>query len=375
MQETAAHCREQVQEELETTEQREQPDAATERFWFRHLALGLSMYGGATFLGAIYFLLTPDGPNRALEWGMCTVALVAMVLLTVLPRRAIVRSPRRLVFFVGWSIFTCLLIGVIAGLDGGVESPMTLLLILAVTFASLAYPPGAVVVIGTLGAAVAAVLGTVGGTGSYTLMFSGTLLLETAIATYVAQQRRVQDRARVLLTRELTELASSDSLTGCLNHRALYQRLELELARLSRRGGEFCVLLADIDDFKGVNDAHGHLVGDQVLRDVADALRRVARATDAVGRLGGDEFAVVLVGADTLDGTQAVERFSAEVPVRVSVGLAHVSAADAHLSPSEVVARADSALYGMKRAGRQSRSGDSPADASPAATVTSTLRA
>ena len=365
MRETATDGRDEVRPTQETD------DAATERFWLRHLALGLSMYGGATVLAAVYFVLTPDAPNRGVKWALCGLALVFTAVLLVLPRRAIVRSPRRLTFFVGWSVFTCLFVGVFAAFDGGVHSPMLLLLFLAVTFASLAYPPRAVIGIGTLAAAVVIALSFVDGSGPYTMLFASSVLLETGIAASVASQRRVQDDSRSALTRELTELASTDSLTGCLNHRALYQRLEMELARLARNGGEFCLLLADIDDFKGVNDAHGHLVGDRVLRDVADALRRVARSSDAVGRLGGDEFAVVLVGANTLDGTQAVERFTSEMPVRVSVGLAHVSAGETDLSPSEVVARADSALYGMKRKQHQVR----PADASPAATVTSTLRA
>jgi diguanylate cyclase (GGDEF)-like protein len=327
------------------------------------------MYGLASALGGVYFLLTPDGPNRPLLWGLLGVAVLTVGALTVLPRHAIARSPRRLWFFVGWSLFTCVLIFVIAALDGGADSPTALLLVLAVTFACVAYPPAAVVGIGTFGGAIAVALGAFGGSGPHVVMFAGTLFLETAIAAFVSRQRRVQDDERLALTRELQELATSDGLTGCLNHRALYQRLELELARLQRTGSEFCLLLADIDDFKGVNDAHGHLVGDKVLRDVADGLRRVARSSDAVGRLGGDEFAVVLVGADAIAGTNAVERFCASVPVRVSVGLAHVGPGEAHLSASEVVARADSALYGMKR--RQSR----PADAKPAATVTSTLRA
>lgn len=325
-------------------------------FWLQHLNLGLCMYAGGTALGILYLLLTPDGPNRGLEWLMVGVSCIATLVIVVLPRHAIVRSRYREAFFVAWSAFTCVFVAVVAALDGGIDSPMAFLLVLAVTYASLAYGLIAVVAIGALGAASTVLLGLVGGGLPRTVLFAGALLLETAIAGSVTRQRKVLDDARQRLTEELAELAASDGLTGCLNHRALYHRLEAELARIARHGGELCLLLADIDDFKSVNDAHGHLAGDAVLREVASSLRRVARASDAVGRLGGDEFAVLLVDADAVDGAQAVERFAGEVAsssmpvrVRVSVGMAHVPGASADVAAGDVVARADAALYSVKR--------------------------
>lgn len=330
-------------------------DAAVAAFWLRHLLTGILLYGGGIALVVTYLVLTPDGPNRGVLWALAVVACLVVTFVASLPRERIARSRHALVFFVAWTVFTCQFVTAIAALDGGVASPVTMLLMVSITYASLAYPARLVLAVGTLGALDAVFLGFVGGTTSRTLVLAGAVLLETVLAASVARERKVQDDAREALTAELTELAVSDGLTGCLNHRGLYQRLEAELARLPRSGQEFCLLLADIDDFKGVNDTHGHLEGDRVLRDVAGALRRVARSSDAVGRLGGDEFAVVLVGADAVDGAQAVERFAAEVAagdVRVSVGLAHVASSDAQLSAGDVVARADAALYGMKRARR-----------------------
>jgi diguanylate cyclase (GGDEF)-like protein len=88
--------------------------------------------------------------------------------------------------------------------------------------------------------------------------------------------------------------ASTDHLTGCLNHGAMLARIEEEIDRASRQGTALAVLLLDLDDFKAVNDRHGHVTGDTLLREVGEALRREYRSFDQVARYGGDEFLVVL---------------------------------------------------------------------------------
>lgn len=88
--------------------------------------------------------------------------------------------------------------------------------------------------------------------------------------------------------------ASTDHLTGCLNHGAMRARIEEEIDRASRQGSSLAVLLLDLDDFKSVNDRHGHVTGDALLREVGEALRREYRSFDQVARYGGDEFLVVL---------------------------------------------------------------------------------
>ena len=97
---------------------------------------------------------------------------------------------------------------------------------------------------------------------------------------------------------ELTERARVDSLTGLLNRRALIERAALEFARSRRSGTPVAMLLIDVDDFKSLNDRHGHVAGDHALRRVAHAISGETREIDAVARLGGDEFAVLLPGAD-----------------------------------------------------------------------------
>src|SRR5207237_5780409 len=104
------------------------------------------------------------------------------------------------------------------------------------------------------------------------------------------------DNARTRAQLELQ--AQTDSLTGLFNHRYFHDRLRAELQRVSRVHDSVAVLMLDIDDFKRVNDVHGHGTGDEILRQLARALARTVRGSDVVCRLGGEEFAVILPSCD-----------------------------------------------------------------------------
>ena len=164
------------------------------------------------------------------------------------------------------------------------------------------------------------------------------------------------------LRADLARLAMIDPLTAILNRRAFMLEYERELSRCVREKTGLALAIFDVDHFKDVNDTHGHLVGDKVLRRVADTLRASLRGHDVIGRYGGEEFALLMPGADTaaaLAGTERARLAVSErpiqagplrIPITVSAGVAAVGAADADWE--SLLRRADAALYEAKRNGR-----------------------
>jgi uncharacterized protein (TIGR02265 family) len=180
-----------------------------------------------------------------------------------------------------------------------------------------------------------------------------TPALLDSLAGVVAQAATALDNARLMET--MAHQASHDNLTGLLGHRAFHESLAGGLSE--RRVEPLTLAMVDIDDFKRINDTHGHPVGDEALRLVADALRRHVREHDRVFRVGGEEFAVLLPGLAGDDAAQAAERLrravaevSFRTPLRVSIGLASwpIGAADR----DALIERADAALYDAKRSGK-----------------------
>jgi len=157
---------------------------------------------------------------------------------------------------------------------------------------------------------------------------------------------------------QLERLAAHDQLTGALNPRAFAERLSQELDRNRRYNRPLALLYLDLDDFKTVNDRHGHQTGDAVLRLVAEATRGAVRQSDIVARLGGDEFAVLMPETDGAVAHAAATRLAGGIrtvfrgtpSVTASIGV--VSAPGAALGPDELLRRADKAMYEAKRAGK-----------------------
>lgn len=177
---------------------------------------------------------------------------------------------------------------------------------------------------------------------------------------FVSVQRDITERK--LTEKELVHRAFHDPLTGLANRARFEERLRTALSRHARLGGAFAVFLLDLDTFKNINDTHGHLAGDEVLREVARRLERCVRPTDTVARLGGDEFALLIEPTPHAGAAEQV----AERVVTALIEPIHIEGTRARLSASlgvamwnpwifstdELLARADQALYAAKAAGK-----------------------
>ncbi len=177
----------------------------------------------------------------------------------------------------------------------------------------------------------------------------------------ICQMLDVTDRRQ--FEEQLRHVADHDSLTGLLNRRSFEQVLTTHCAEAERYGPQGALLLLDIDHFKIVNDALGHLAGDQLIITVAELLRDRLRASDTVARLGGDEFAALLPHASRAEAeavadallhalrSHAVSRsLNSNRPFTVSIGVAPFDQTD--VTPTEMLAAADLAMYAAKEAGR-----------------------
>jgi diguanylate cyclase (GGDEF)-like protein/PAS domain S-box-containing protein len=177
---------------------------------------------------------------------------------------------------------------------------------------------------------------------------------------YIVQLQDISERKQ--LEEHLRHLADHDPLTGLRNRRLFDHDLKLQVARSQRYGELAGIVIIDLDDFKVINDEHGHKAGDDVLKAVARTLTRRLRESDLVARLGGDEFAVLLAHVDehslahVADGLQqliptcAVDVGAAVVRPQGSVGAALISKQTA--SAEEALVAADRAMYAAKRAAR-----------------------
>ncbi len=155
----------------------------------------------------------------------------------------------------------------------------------------------------------------------------------------------------------LVALATTDPLTGLANHGAFHERFAEEVARAGRSGAPLTLVMIDLDHFKRVNDTHGHLEGDEVLREVARRLRHCARRGDVPARVGGEELAWLLPATDAPQGLEAAERLRAHIADTPfgAVGRLTASLGVASLGPAgaaDLAHRADAALYQAKEGGR-----------------------
>ena len=165
----------------------------------------------------------------------------------------------------------------------------------------------------------------------------------------------------VKLFEKIQRQATTDGLTGLLNHKTFYETLEKELWRSRRHGGQISLLMVDVDNLKKINDLYGHRAGDKAIREISKRIKECIRQIDTAARYGGDEFAVILLNT-SLEGASVVARRMVEavansptnwnkeqVRLSISVGLSQY---DADKNPEDITSRSDQALYAAKQAGK-----------------------
>jgi len=213
------------------------------------------------------------------------------------------------------------------------------------------------------------------------LTFQDVSELRSLVESSYRQNEALQQRNRELvemqaelyaMNQQLERMAITDGLTGCYNRRYLMQQLEHEIMTNIRYNIPFAIFLFDIDLFKSINDVYGHLVGDEVIKNTADTVRRCLRRTDIVARYGGEEFTVYLPHTNREQALMLAERVrqavsSSEirtgkddriVKVTISMGVLAVEESDpsriddAKEYLRELFSKADAALYQAKNGGR-----------------------
>lgn len=199
-----------------------------------------------------------------------------------------------------------------------------------------------------------------------TRLVTRLISLDIALATEVFHRARLEaaDRSLKHLEKEqqnLRQQLEQDALTGVSSRTSMLRELKLSIARARKTGQPLVVIMADLDRFKTVNDTHGHLVGDKVLKEVAARIKAALREFDLVGRYGGEEFVILLENTSSHTANQVAERIRQRIAsepiqlgalsleITISQGLALRKESD---DSNSLLKRADQAMYEAKKAGR-----------------------
>ncbi|MBY0440027.1 MAG: GGDEF domain-containing protein [Burkholderiales bacterium] len=184
---------------------------------------------------------------------------------------------------------------------------------------------------------------------------------EVAAARQQAEAAETKIRQLEVELEEISEKVREDALTGSLNRRGLDEALTRETARAERYGNALCISVLDLDNFKKLNDTHGHHAGDEALVHLVKVVKSLLRPSDSIGRFGGEEFVILLPETTLEAGKIAIERLQRELTKQFFLAnneklLITFSAGVAQLRPgeteAEVVKRADQAMYRAKQAGK-----------------------
>jgi diguanylate cyclase (GGDEF)-like protein len=189
--------------------------------------------------------------------------------------------------------------------------------------------------------------------GHFFIDVAGRFLVYVIVVLVAGAARAAQAREQAL--------ARSDSLTGLANRTAFYERIEIEIERQKRSGRPMALAYIDCDDFKRVNDRHGHAAGDRLLRDVAHTLVGGVRKSDMAARIGGDEFALLLPETGAREASLVIDKLRNSLRALPStttgmIGFS-IGVVVAHVAPRSadwLIDQADRVMFGVKRAGKNS---------------------
>jgi diguanylate cyclase (GGDEF)-like protein len=179
------------------------------------------------------------------------------------------------------------------------------------------------------------------------------LILITYVAMVIAREQRLARDAAI-------RLSTVDPLTGLFNRTFFFAAVDREIARSTRSGRTFCLLMMDLDELKTINDQHGHFEGDRILRGIGEVIRRGIRRIDTPCRYGGDEFVVLLPETDPTGAFVLAEKIrlgatdlaTAGGGMRVSLSIGAVAYPDDGVTADQLLISADQAMYAAKRAGK-----------------------
>jgi diguanylate cyclase (GGDEF)-like protein len=332
-------------------------------FWQRYARTAQVLNVFIVAIDLAYVLATwNSGPHRTSLLVLNAVALVAIIAgVATNPELKIAMSPHRDLIFAAWGVSGTALIAVAIALDGGLASPLAWLFPLSVMYTATVHRPKLVVLSGAGALAAFLVLGINDdgpmSSAAHLAVRSSYLIALTYAAAITSKLRWNHYDAQLALRKTLSTLAQHDGLTGLLNHRSFHELLDDYIVDSRPMAVPVALLLIDLDHFKAINDTHGHLVGDEVLKNVARAIVASIRSGDAAARVGGEEFCILLPGAHADDARAVAERvrtsiesIAAPAAVTTSIGLSSGTTAD--ITTRALLDRADGALYEAKRTGR-----------------------